>query len=84
MDTCSLIKSPKLNTGKMTAFSMNGAVNLQTGRLHTEQSTYTTSIPLHKTQPQMFQDLNVKPDTLIEKREREWGPLNLLSQETIF
>ena len=84
MDTCSLIKSPKSNTGKMTASLMNGAVNLQTGRLHTEQSTYTTSIPLHKTNPQMFQDLNVKPDTLIEKIGREWGPLNLLSQETIF
>ena len=57
----------------MTAFPMNGAVNLQTGRLHTEQSTYTTSIPLHKTQPQMFQDLNRKSDTLIEESEGESG-----------
>ena len=73
MDTCSLIKSPKLNTGKMTASSMNGAVNLQTGRLHTEQSTYTTPIPLHKTHPQMFQDLNRKSDTLIEESEGESG-----------
>jgi hypothetical protein len=65
-----LIKSPKSNTGKMKASSMNGALNLQTARLHAEKSTYTTSITLQKTQPQMFQDLNVKPDTLIEKRER--------------
>ena len=73
MDTCSLIKSPKLNTGKMNASSMNGTVNPQIGRLHTEQSTYTTSIPLHKTQPQMFQDLNRKSDTLLEESEGESG-----------
>ena len=73
MDTCSLIKRPKLNNGKMTVSSINGAVKLQTGCLHAEESKYTTSIPLHKTQPQMFQDLNRKSDTLIEESQGESG-----------
>jgi hypothetical protein len=71
MDICSLIKRPKLNTGKMTASSMNGPVNLQSGCLYAEKSTYTTFIPLHKIQLQMFQDLNRKSYRLIEESERE-------------